>query len=281
MEISVNIIYFLCIFILCETAEIPKEHSTNETLKNEAIDSGKSIQESNQFRFYQRNNNSSPEHVLPHTNTKWAPWTPVPDGNILKYNLFMRGDNVTVSSKLNGTIAVITGNEDLGNSTDMELTASNTTFDHTVLNNAKETDPATSSSNSHSYAVTPSSDSTKTVPDSYRNTRNRISYAKGITYYFWDTVYLILKCFKDHWKIGVIDCVTSRASTLLDGLLEIGSASRHQFLSKEVFDLIPYDETLVESPRNDEGLPIEVDEEDEEEDVYDEGSKDSGEGELM
>jgi hypothetical protein len=265
-------------FILCKTAEIPKAHSTSETLKNEGGNNNV-VQESNQFKFYQRNNNSPSEHIPPHTNTKWSMWTPVPNGNML--NLPMQRENAATSSMVNGTNIIITGNNDVRNSTNMELTVSNTTFNHTLFNKANQTDPGTRNSNNQSYVVTPSSETINNVSNTYRNTRNRISYSKGITYYLWDTVYLILKCFKDHWKSGVVDCVTSRASTLLDGLLGIGSTRRHQLLSKEGFELIPYDEILEESPRNDEGLAIGEDEDDEEEEMYDEGNKDSGEGELV
>jgi len=84
----------------------------------------------------------------------------------------------------------------------------------------------------------------------------------------------------------MVECVTARASTLLGGLLGIGGRRRHQLLNREGSELVPYDETLEESPRNDEeGLPIEEDEEeedeDEEEEVYDEGKTDSREGEVV
>jgi hypothetical protein len=115
-------------------------------------------------------------------------------------------------------------------------------------------------------------------------TKTRTSYSKGLTYYFWDTIFLVLKCFKYHWKTGLVDCVSARASTLLEGLLGIGTTRRQQAADKEGSGLLPYDEVLEESPRNDEeGLQIEEDyeEDEEDEDVYDEGTRDSSEGELI
>jgi hypothetical protein len=265
--------------ILCKTAEIPEAHSTSETLKHEDIHSGNNnvVQESNHFRFYQRNNSSTLQQLTPHTNTKWSPWTPIPNVNNLKHNFSTQRDNTTNSSIVNGTDIFTTGNNDVSNSTILQLIVTNTTFNQTYLNRTNQIDSA---NNSQNFLVTPSSATVTTMSNTYRNTKNRISYAKGITYYFWDSVYLILKCFKDHWMNGVVDCVTSRASTLLDGLLGIGSTRRHQLLEKEGFELVPYNESLEESPRNDEGLAIEDDDEDEEE-VYDEGNIDSREGESV
>lgn len=279
MEVTVNTIYFICMFVLCKTTEIPKAYSSNETLINEGIHSGNNVvQESNQFKFYQKTNSSSSEHIPPHTNTKWSPWTPIPGRYSLKHSLSMQRDNSTNSGMVNGTEIMIAVKNDVRNSTNMEVKLSNTTFNQTLFNKANQSDPETINSTNQSYVVTPPSEIIKTVSNTYRNTRNRISYSKGMTYYFWDTVYLILKCFKDHWKSGVVDCVTSRASTLLDGLLGIGTRN-HQLLNKEGFELIPYDEILEESPRNDEELPLEDDEGDE--DVYDDENKDSREGELV
>jgi hypothetical protein len=105
-----------------------------------------------------------------------------------------------------------------------------------------------------------------------------------MSYYFWDTVFLILKCFKYHWKDGLVDCVTARASTLMDELLGTGATRRQHLMDKEGNGLVPYQEVLEESPRNDEeGLQIEEDddEDEEDEDVYDEGTRDSSEGELV
>jgi hypothetical protein len=127
---------------------------------------------------------------------------------------------------------------------------------------------------------TPSSESTNRVS----KTKIRTSYSKGMSYYFWDTIFLILKCFKYHWKAGLVDCVTARASTLLDELLGTGATRRQHLKDKEGNGLVPYQEVLEESPRNDEeGLQIEEDDEDDEEDedVYDEGTRDSSEGELV
>jgi hypothetical protein len=71
----------------------------------------------------------------------------------------------------------------------------------------------------------------------------------------------------------------------LEELLGIGGTRRHQVPDKDQNQLVPYKEVLEESPRNDEdGLQIGEDDEyedEDEEDVYDEGIRDSSEGELV
>jgi hypothetical protein len=156
------------------------------------------------------------------------------------------------------------------------------TLNETFPNETNQTDTASLNHNRPNYVVTPSSETTKGM-SKVRDKKTRTSYSRGITYYFWDTVFLILKCFKDHWKTGIIDCVTARASTMLDGLLGIGDTRRHQLLKQG--GLMPYDETLEETPRNEEGLPLDEDDEEdqEEQEAYDEEEEeatDSREGEL-
>jgi hypothetical protein len=165
----------------------------------------------------------------------------------------------------------------------MEFTLSNMTLNETFLNNTNQIDTASINHNRQNYVVTPSSETTKSISN-IRGTKTRISYSKGITYYFWDTVFLILKCFKDSWKTGVVDCVTARASSMLEGLLGFGGTRRHQQVNQDGFQLMPYDEILEESPRNEEGLPFDDDDEEEEEEeqeTYDEQTTDSREGELV
>jgi hypothetical protein len=268
--------------MLCKTAEVTETHPVSETLKHKDYHSvnNNGTQESNQFRFYKRNDSSASEQIQPHTNTKWSPWIPIPNGHNLKYNSSYQKENTTNSST-DGVVNIITtGNNGIRNNTKLEQTVSNVTLNETLLNVTHQS--ASRNYNNQSHVVTPSSETTKSMFNTH-NTKNRITYSKGITYYFWDTIFLILKCFKDHWKTGVVDCVTARASTLLDGLLGIGGTRRHQILDKEGNELVPYNEVLQESPRNDEeGLQMEDEDEDEEDDeVYDEGNRDSSEGELV
>jgi hypothetical protein len=270
-------------FILCRTAEITKLHSASEAvLKPENSHSGSSsfVQESNEFGFYKKNDSSTPSLIQPHTNTKWSPWIPIPHGYNLKDNSTIQKGNTPNASTENSADDYI-GNNSVSNKTDVEFTLSNSTLKETFLNKTNQTDTATINNNKQSYVVTPSSETTKSLSN-VRNTKTRISYPKGITYYFWDTVFLILKCFKDHWKTGIVDCMTARASTMWEGLLGIVGTGRHPILNKGGFELMPYDEILEESPRNEEGLPLDDDdeEEDEEQDVYDEETTDSREGEL-
>lgn len=282
MEISVNITYFLCLFILCKTAEISQTHSASETLKYKDFQSenNSDTEGSNQFRFHKRNDITASEQTQPHTNTKWSPWTPIPNGHNLRYNTSNQKENITSVKEINVNI-VAAGNNATRNNTELEQTVSNATINETFPNTTQQS--ASTNYNNRSHVVTSSSESTKSISNTY-NTKTRISHSKGMTYYFWDTIFLILKCFKYHWKTGMVDCVTARASTLLEGLLGIGGTRRHQMLNKEPNELEPY-EVLQETPRNDEeGLQIGDDDEyedEEEEDVYDEGIRDSSEGELV
>lgn len=287
MEISVSIIYFLCMFILCKTAEITQTHSVSEMQKHKDSHSANNsdTEGSNQFRFYKRNDILVAEQTQPHTNTKWSPWTPIPNGHNLRYNTTNLKENaVTSIVESDVNIIVAAGNNATRNNTKLEQTVSNGTFNEIFSNTTYQS--ASADYNNRSHVVTSSSESTKSISNTH-NTKTRISHSKGMTYYFWDTIFLILKCFKYHWKTGVVDCVTARASTLLEGLLGIGGNKRHQLLNKEQNELMPYDEVLEESPRNDEeGLQIGEDDEYEdedgdEEDVYDEGTRDSSEGELV
>jgi len=282
MEMSVKILYFLCLFMLCKTAEIPKIHSVEEAAsKPENSYSGSSgfVQESNEYRFHKKNDSSASSLLPPHTNTKWSPWIPIPHEYYLKENASVQRGNILNASMENSGNGYI-GNYSVSNKTIVELTLSNMTLNETFLNKTNQTDTASLIHNRPNYVVTPSSQTTKTM-SKVRDKKTRTSYSRGITYYFWDTVFLILKCFKDHWKTGVIDCVTARASTMLDGLLGIGDTRRHQLVNQG--GLMPYDEFLEESPRNEEGLPLDDDDEEEEEEqeVYDEETTDSREGELV
>jgi hypothetical protein len=269
--------------ILCKTAEIPKTYSareeTSETGNSHSVSSN-SVQEPNVFRFYKQNDSSTSTQIPPHTNTKWSSWIPIPHGNNLKDNVSVRKES-TLNASLGNAGNVNRNNNTVSNKTGVEFTLSNTALNDTFLDKANQTDTASINHNNRSYVVTPSSETTKGMSNT-RNTKTRAPYAKGITYYFWDTVFLILKCFKDHWKTGIVDCMTARATTMLDGLLGLGSRRRHQLASKGEFELMPYDEILEESPRNDEeGLALDEDEEEEEEqEVYDD-TTDSREGELV
>lgn len=283
MEISVNTLYFLCMFLLCKTAEIPKIHSAGEAAsKPENSHSGSSsfVQESNEFRFHKKND-SSTSLIPPHTNTKWSPWIPIPHEDNLKESSSGKRGNILNASMENSGNGYI-GNYSVSNKTSVELMSSNMTLNETFLNKKNQTDTASINHNRQNYVVTPSSETTKSMSN-VRNKKTRNSYSRGITYYFWDTIFLILKCFKDHWKTGVVDCVTARASTMLDSLLGIGGTKRHQLVNQS--GLMPYDEILEESPRNEEGLPLDDDddeeEEEEEQEAYDEETSDSREGELV
>jgi hypothetical protein len=283
MELGVNTLYFLCMFILCKTAEIPKIYSAGEAAsKPENSHSGSSsfVQESNEFRFHKKND-SATSLMPPHTNTKWSPWIPVPHEYNLKENSSVQRRNILNASTENSGNGYI-GNYSVSNKTSVELKLSNTTLNETFLNKTNQTDTASLIHNRPNYVVTPSSKTTKSMSN-VRGKKTRTSYSRGITYYFWDTVFLILKCFKDQWKTGVIDCVTARATTMLDGLLGIGGTRRQQLVNQG--GLMPYGEILEETPRNEEGLPLDDDDDDEEEDeeqeAYDEETTDSSEGELV
>jgi hypothetical protein len=272
-------------FILCKTAEIPKIHSAGEAASNpENSHSGSSIfvQESNEFRFHKKNDSSTTSLIPPHTNTKWSPWIPIPHDYNLKENSSFQRRNILNASMENSGNGYI-GNYSVSNKTSVELTLSNMTLEETYLNKTNQTDTASLNHTRPNYVVTPSSETTKSMSN-VRDKKTRTSYSRGITYYFWDTVFLILKCFKDNWKTGVIDCVTARASTMLDGLLGIGDTRRHQLVNQG--GLMPYDEVLIESPRNEERVPLDEDDEEEEEEEedqesYDEETTDSREGELV
>jgi hypothetical protein len=283
MEMSVNVLYFLCMFVLCKTAEIPKIYSAGEAAsKSENSHGGSSsfVQESNEFSFHKKNDSSTPSLIPPHTNTKWSPWIPIPHEYYLKENSSVqRGNNLNASMENSGNGYI--GNYSVSNKSSVELTLSNTTLNETFLNKTNQNDTASLNHNRPNYVVTPSSETTKSMAN-VRYKKTRTSYSRGITYYFWDTVFLILRCFKDHWKTGVIDCVTARASTMLDGLLGIGGTRRHELVNQG--GLMPYDEILEESPRNEERLPLDEDddeEEEEEQEAYDEETTDSREGELF
>jgi hypothetical protein len=260
-------------FILCKTAEITQTHSLSETLKQKDFHSenNSDIEGSNKFKFYKRNDIIASEQIQPHTNTKWSPWTPIPNGHNLRYNTSTNDVNI-----------IAAGNNATRNNTKLEETVSKGTFNKTFSNTTHQS--AFTNNNNRSHVVTSSSESTKSISNTH-NAKPRISHSKGMTYYFWDAILLILKCFKYHWKTGMVDCVTARASTLLEGLLGIGGTRRHQVLNKEQNELMPYNEVLEETPRNDEeGLQIGEDDEyedEDEEDVYDEGNRDSSEGELV
>jgi hypothetical protein len=282
MEISVNIIYFLCIFISCKTAEITQTHSVSDTLRHKDSHNANNsdTEGSNQLRFYKRNDVIASEQIQ-HSNTKWSPWIPIPKGHNLRYNTSNLKENIVTSSTESDDNIIATGNNATTNNTELEDTVSNGTFNETSSNATHQS--AFLNDNNRSHVVTSSSESTKRISNAH-NAKTRISHSKGVTYYFWDTIFLILKCFKYHWKTGVVDCVTARASTLLEGLLGIGGTRRHQVLNKEQNELVPYNEILEETPRNDEGLEIGDDDEyedEDEEDVYDEGTRDSSEGELV
>jgi hypothetical protein len=268
-------------FILCKAAEIPNMYSARESASEaDKSHSGSSsfLKESNEFRFYKKNDNSTSSLIPPHTNTKWSPWIPIPHGHNLKDNSsIQKGNTLNASMENSGNDYI--GNNSISNKTDVEFALSNATLNETLLNKTNQTDTASINNNKQSYFVTPSSETTKSLSN-MRHTKTRIPYAKGITYYFWDTVFLILKCFKDHWKTGIVDCMTARASTALGDLLGIGGTRRHQILNKGGFQLMPYDEILVESPRNEEELPLDEDEEEDEEEVYDDETTDSREGEF-
>lgn len=272
-------------FILCKTAEIPKIHSAGEAAsKPENSHSGSSsfVQESNEFSFHKKNDSSTPSLIPSHTNTKWSPWIPIPHEYYLKENSSVqRGNNLNASMENSGNGYI--GNYSVSNKSSVELTLSNMTLNETFLNKTNQTDTASLNHNTPNYVVTPSSETTKSMVN-VRYKKTRTSYSRGITYYFWDTVFLILKCFKDHWKTGVIDCVTARASTMLDGLLGIGGTRRHELVKQD--GLMPYNEILEESPRNEERLPLDEDddddeEEEEEQEAYDEETTDSREGKLL
>jgi hypothetical protein len=280
MEMSVNALYFLCMFILCKTDEIPKIHSAGEAASNsENSHSGRNsfVQESNEFRFHKKNDSSASSLIPPHTNTKWSPWIPIPHEYNLKENSSVQRGNILTASMENSGNGYI-GNYSVSNKT--SVTLSNMTLNETSLNKTNQTDAASLIHNRPNYVVTPSSETIKSMSN-VRDKKTRTSYSRGITYYFWDTVFLISKCFKDHWKTGVIDCVTARASTMLDGLLGIGGTRRHQLVNQG--GLMPYDEILEETPRNEEGLPLDDDDEEEEDEqeAYDEDTTDSREGELV
>ena len=272
-----NTLYFLCMFVLCKTAEIPQIHSAGEAAsKPENSHSGSSsfLQESSEFRFHKKND-SSTSLIPPHTNTKWSPWIPIShEYNLKESSSGQRGNilNASMENTGNGYI----GNYSVSNKTSVELTSFNTTLNETFLNRTNQTDTSSLIHNRPNYVVTPSSETTKSMSN-VRNKKTRTSYSRGITYYFWDTVFLILKCFKDHWKTGVIECVTARASAMLG----IGGTKRHQLVNQG--GLVPYDEILEESPRNEEDLPLDDDddEEEEEQEAYDEETTDSREGELV
>jgi hypothetical protein len=267
--------------MLCKTAEITQTHSASETLKHKDSHSANNsdTEGPNQFRFYKRNDIASSEQIQPHTNTKWTPWTPIPNGHNLRYNTSNQNENAVNSSTGSDVNIIATANNATGNNTKLQQTASKGIYNETFSNTTHQS--ASTSYNNESQVVTPSSESTKGVSNIH-NTKTRISHSKGMTYYFWDTIFSILKCFKYHWKTGVVDCVTARASTLLEELLGIGGTRRHQTLDKEGNELVPYNELLVESPRNDEeGLQIGEDDEYDEEDGDEEGTRDSSEGELV
>lgn len=269
-------------FILCKAAEIPKIHSAGEAApKPEHSHSGSSsfVQESNELRFHKKSDSSASSLIPPHTNTKWSPWIPIPHEYNLKENFSVQRGNILNASMENSGDGHI-GNYSVSNKTIVELILSNMTLNETFLNKTNQTDTASLNHNRPNYVVTPSSETTK-IMSNVRNKKTRTSYSRGITYYFWDTVFLVLKCFKDHWKTGVIDCMTARASTMLDDLLGIGGTRRHQLVNQG--GLMPYDEILEESPRNEKGLPLEDDDEEDEEeqDAYDEETTDSREGELV
>jgi hypothetical protein len=273
--------------MLCKTAEITQTNSASETLKHKDSQSSNNsdIEGPNQFRFYKRNDILSSEQTQPHTNTKWTPWTPIPNGHNLRYNISDENENGANSSTSSHVNIIAAGNDVTRNNTKLGQTVSNGTHNEIFLNTTQN-QSASTSYNNRGHVITSSSESIKS-PSNTHNTKPRISHSKGMTYYFWDTIFLILKCFKYHWKTGVVDCVTARASTLLEELLGIGGNRRHQMLDKEGNELAPYNEVLEESPRNDEeGLQIGEDDEDEyededENDVYEEGTRDSSEGELV
>ena len=279
-----NTLYILCMFVLCKSAEIPTIHSAGEAAsKPENSYSGSSslLQESNEFRFHKKNE-SSTSLIPPHTNTKWSPWVPIPHEYSVKGNSSVQRGNILNAGMENSGNGYI-GNYNVSNKTSVEMTLSNMTLNETFLNKTKQTDTAFLNHNRPNYVVTPSSETTKGISN-VRDKKTRTSYSRGITYYFWDTVFLFLKCFKDHWKTGIIDCVTARTSTILDGLLGIGGTRKHQLVNQG--GLMPYDEILEESPRNKERLPLDEDddedeEEEEEEDAYDDETTDSREGELL
>jgi hypothetical protein len=285
MEMNVNTLYFLCTFILCKTAEIPKIHSAGEAASNpENSDSGSSsfVQEYNEFRFHKKNDSSPSSLIPPHTNTKWSPWIPIPHDYIPKeISLVQKGNILNASMENSGNEYI--GNNSISNKTSVEFTLSNMTLNETFLNKTNQTDTASINHRIPNYVVTPSSEMTKNKSN-VRDTKARVSYSRGITYYLWDTVFLILKCFKDHWKTGVIDCVTARASTMLDGLLGIGGNTRHQLVNQSGAGWMPYNAILEETPRNEEELPLDDDDEDEDEEeqeAYDDETTDSREGELV
>ena len=266
-------------FVLCKTAEIPKIDSAGEAAskpQNSHSGSSSFVQEPNEFRFHKKND-SSTSLIPPHTNTKWSPWIPIQhEYNLKESSSGQRGNilNASMENSGNGYI----GNYSVSNKTSVELTLSNMNLNETFLNRTNQNDTASINHNRPNYVATPSSETTKSMSN-VRNKKTRTSYSRGITYYFWDTVFFILKCLKDHWKTGVVDCVTARASTVLDVLLGIGGNGRHQLVNQS--GLIPYDEFLEETPRN-EGLPLDDDdEEEEEEEAYDDETTDSGEGELV
>jgi len=282
MEMSVNTLYFLCMFVLCKTAEIPEIDSAGEAAskpKNSHSGSSSFAQESNEFRLH-KINDSSTSLIPPQTNTKWSPWIPIShEYNLKESSSAQRGNILNASMENSGN--GYTGNYSVSNKTSVELTLSNMTLNETFLNRTNQIDTASVNHNRPNYVVTPSSETTKSMSN-VRNKKTRTSYSREITYYFWDTVFFILKCFKDHWKTGVVGCVTARASTVLDGLLGIGGTKRHQLVNQG--GLMPYDEILEESPRNEEGLPLDDDDEEEEEEgdeAYDEETTDSREGELV
>jgi hypothetical protein len=284
MEMSVNTLYCLCVFLLCKAAEIPKIHSAGEaasTSENSHSGSSSFVQEYNEFGFRKKNDSSPSLLTPPHTNTKWSPWIPIPHDYKPKENSLVQTGNILNASMENSGNAY-NGNHSVSNKTSVEFTWSNITLDETFLNKTNQTDTASINHQRQNYVVTPSSETTKNK-SKVRGTKTLISYSRGITYYFWDTVFLILKCFKDHWKTGVIDCVTARASTVLDGLLGNGDR-RQQLVNQSGVELMPYGEFLEETPRNEEGLPLDDDDEEEEEEdqeAYDEETSDSREGELV
>jgi hypothetical protein len=277
-------------FLLCKAAEVTQTHSISERLKPEdsQIGNNSNIGETSQYRFYRKNDISGSEHVQSHTSTRWSPWTPIPGSHNIKYNSSHQNGNVTnssmdtdanvISDRINGTRNTTKSEEPLSNGT-FNGTYFNTTHQSTFLNY-----------DNGSHTVAPSPEATSSVSKTH-TTKTRKTYSKSMTYYFWDTIFLILKCFKHHWRTGLVDCVTARTSTLLEDLLGIGGTRREQLQlqlqlqNSDSNELMPYDEVLEETPRHDEeGLQLadddEGDEEDEEdEDVYDEGTRDSSEGE--
>ena len=261
MKGTVFFVIFCFIFSITKTQEVSRGFASSDADINLKTGNNieKGFQPSTSYAFKPKNYNTTLERPPSYVYSKWLP------------GMTQNMNPIEAASDYN-----------------LNATNGNTTniFDIKLIQDIEDTENGSLSNSTNSLNFTFES---RNNLSGYRK-KNKQLYSKGITHYFWDSVYVLFSCFREHWTEGVIDCVTARATTILDGLF--GMDDKHnELLSKDVFGLFSHETDLEETPRqdiDDDGMPLSlVDEGDEEEEAedyeQDEGTavaKDSREGEI-